>query len=178
MTFSSPVEGIRRKVNTHARLALMLAVALPACGGSDERRDATPAEQTPPAATTTSETPEPITIELQEVNDSGQSGTATLIPGEVGEIETFDVRLEIEPANESPQMAHVHSVTCAEYAKVDGFAEQLATVRNSLTDVRDGKSESRNVSGSVATGAFSINVHEPAHPFPAVACGDIPSSRP
>jgi hypothetical protein len=149
-----------------------------ACGGGgDDGGEATPVTETQPAATTTTETPEPITITLQEVDDSGQSGTATLIPGKVGEIETFDVRLEVEPAIKSPQMAHVHRATCAEYAKLKGIDEEIATVHSPLTDLRAGKSESRNVPGSIATGEFSINVHEPAHPFPAVACGNIPRSR-
>jgi hypothetical protein len=146
-----------------------------ACGGSgDDGGDATPVTDTQPAATTGTETPDPIAIKLREVNDSGQSGTATLIPGKVGKIETFDVRLEIEPAIELPQMAHVHRVTCAGYAEVKGIDAQIATVHSPLADVRDGKSESKNVSASIGTGQFSINVHEPAHPFPAVACADIP----
>jgi hypothetical protein len=152
----------------------MLALALPACGGSDDGGEVTPAEQRPPAQTAATEAPETITIKLREVDNSGQSGTATLIPGKVGEIETFDVRIEIEPAVASPQMAHVHRVTCDEYAKVKGFDERFATVHSPLPDVREGNSESKNVPGSIAAGGFSINVHEPAAPFPEVACGDIP----
>lgn len=151
-----------------------LVVALAACGGSSN--DAVePATENRVQATTSASPAEPIVVKLEEVNDSGQSGTATLVPGKVGTIETFEVRLEIEPTLDSPQMAHVHRVTCAEYAKVKGINEQIATVHSPLADVRDGKSESKNVPGSIATGEFSINVHEPAHPFPAVACGDIPS---
>jgi hypothetical protein len=152
-----------------------LVVALAACGGSGG--DAVePATENRPQATTTTSPVEPIIVELEEVNASGQSGTATLVPGKVGTIETFDVLLEIEPALDSSQMAHVHRVTCAEYAKVKGIDAQIATVHSPLTDIRDGKSESGNVPGSIATGEFSINVHEPGHPFPAVACGDIPRS--
>jgi hypothetical protein len=152
-----------------------LVVALAACGGSGD--DAVePATETRVQGTTTATPAEPIVVKLEEVNDSGQSGTATLVPGKVGTIETFEVRLEIEPTLDLPQMAHVHRVTCAEYAKVKGLNAQIGTVHSPLTDIRDGKSESRNVPGSIATGEFSINVHEPAHPFPAVACGDIPTS--
>jgi hypothetical protein len=159
----------------HAKawLVLAFALALPACGGGDHGGEAGPAEQTSPAETAPAEAPEPITFDLRDVNKSGQSGTATLVPGKVGEIETFDVQIEIEPSLESPQMAHVHRVTCAEYSKIKDLNAQIATVHSPLADVRDGKSESKNVSGSIATGEFSINVHEPAHPFPAVACGDI-----
>jgi hypothetical protein len=164
-----------------AACALTVAVAsfvLAGCGGDgDDGGEATPREQTEPAATTATETPEPIVVELREVNNSGQSGTATLTPGSVGDIETFDVLIEIQPVVAAPQMAHVHAATCAEYAKVKGLAEQIATVRSNLSEIRDGKSKSHNVAGSIATGASSINVHEPAHPFPAVACGDIPRAR-
>jgi hypothetical protein len=151
----------------------VLVVALAACGGGGD--DAVePATENRVQAETTASPAEPIVVKLDEVNDSGQSGTATLVPGKVGTIETFEILLEIEPALDSSQMAHVHRVTCAEYAKVKGINAQIGTVHSPLTDIRDGKSESRNVPGSIATGEFSINVHEPAHPFPAVACGDIP----
>ncbi len=156
-------------------MALILALALPACGGGDDGGEATPVEQTRPAQTAATEAAEPITMNLREVNKSGQSGAATLIRGTVGEIVIFDVQIEIEPAVASPQMAHVHGVTCAESVKIKGFNQQLATVHSELSEVRGGKSESRNVPGSITTGEFSINVHKPAHPYPAVACGDIPN---
>jgi hypothetical protein len=152
---------------------LLVAIALSAagCGGGSENGDE--AARTEPA-TTSPEASEPITVELHEVNESGQSGTATLVQGKVGSIETFKVSLEIEPALDLPQMAHVHRVTCAEYAKIKGIDKQILTVHSPLADIRDGKAEASTVPGSVATGEFSINVHEPESPFPAVACGDIP----
>jgi hypothetical protein len=148
-----------------------IALSAAACGGGGDNGDE--AAPTEPAATST-EASEPITVELHEVNDSGQSGAATLVPGKVGSIETFKVSLEIEPVLDSPQMAHVHRVTCADYAKIKGIDKQILTVHSPLADVRDGKAEASTVPGSIATGEFSINVHEPASPFPAVACGDIP----
>jgi hypothetical protein len=152
-----------------------LALALAACGG-DSDDAAAPGSETRVQATTTAAPAEPIVVELEEVDGSGQSGTATLVPGKVGTIETFDVRLEIAPTRDAPQMAHVHRVTCAEYAALKGgIEEKINTVHSPLTDVRNGESESKNVSGSIATGEFSINIHEPAHPFPATVCGDIPS---
>jgi hypothetical protein len=155
------------------KLSLFLAVialGAAACGGGDNGDEAAPTE----TATTSPEASEPIIVELHEVNDSGQSGSATLVPGKVGTIETLKVSLEIEPALDLPQMAHVHRVTCAEYAKIKGIDKQILTVHSPLADIRDGKAEASTVPGSVATGEFSINVHEPESPFPAVACGDIP----
>lgn len=165
-----------RRCTTPVLLVVLLVLALPACGGGGETGEATPAKQPAPAATTTAEEPEPITVELREVGGSGQSGKATLTPTGTGSIETFAVELELQPAGESPQMAHVHEATCAEYAEIEGFDAQIATVRSPLSDVREGTSES-TVSGSIATGELSINVHEPAHPFAAVACGDIPGTN-
>lgn len=154
-----------------AILALLLALLLPACGGGDE--EAAPVEQ-PPAESATTEAPEPITVELVEVNGSGQSGTATLVLGNVGAIDVYTVRIELGPAVDSRQMAHVHSVTCAEYAELTDLDEQLATVQSPLTDVVAGESETANISGSTTAGGRSINIHEPNQPYPAVACGDIP----
>lgn len=151
----------------------LTVVALAGCGGDDDAADE-PAGEVTTEETAADEATGPLTIELEEVNDSGQSGTATLVPDKVGTIETFKIHLEIEPPLDSPQMAHVHNATCAEYAKIKAFDKQIATVHSPLADVRDGKSEESTVPGSVATGEYSINVHEPASPFPAVACGDIP----
>ena len=71
-------------------------------------------------------------------------------------------------------------MTCAKYASITEFSAQLATVRETLENMRAGRSES-NVfvldKGGLAartTGGFSINVHEVEPPYEAVACGDIP----
>jgi hypothetical protein len=156
-----------------ATLALVLALVLPACGGDGD--EAAPGEQ-PPAESAATEAPEPITVELAEVNGSGQSGTATQVPRRVGAIDVYTVRIELGPAVESRQMAHVHSVTCAEYAALTDLDEQLATVQSPLADVVSGESETANISGAATAGGRSINVHEPNQPYPAVACGDIPQA--
>jgi hypothetical protein len=169
------------QVHTHVPMAtkctwilVALALAAAGCGGGDG--DGGETTGAGGGTETSTEPAEPITIDLAESNGSGQSGTAELQPGQVGSIATFDVTLEIAPTLEAPQMAHVHRVSCAEYAEIADFDKQLATVHAPLTDVRDGSSQTGNVSGSIGKGGFSINVHEPDPPFAAVACGDIPAS--
>jgi hypothetical protein len=149
-------------------IPLLLAVAalLAACGGGDD--DASPTA--PPAIALD----EPITVVLQEVNASGQSGTATLT---AGADESIDVVLEIEGPN--GQHAHIHDVTCAKYASMNDFDAQLATVRETLADLAGGTSETQVtvLDGGLparTTGSYSINVHEKPPPYDAVACGDIP----
>jgi hypothetical protein len=151
----------------------MLALSLAACGGGDNDGE-TAAEET-----TTEMAAEPVTIDLAEEHNSGQSGTATLTPAEKGAIPTFEVVLRLDPPLDGPFPAHIHSVTCAEFE--DDLTEEkvFATVVAVLSDVREGKSTSA-APGSLAertTGEYSINVHDPAKAFETVACGDIPSAE-
>jgi hypothetical protein len=152
----------------------VLALALAACGGGDDGGE-TAADQT-----TTQETAEPVTVDLAEEHDSGQSGTATLTPVKEGAIPTYEVVLQLEPPLEGPFPAHVHNVTCAEFAaEVKTTADIEATIVAALSDVRNGESKS-TAPGSLAertTGEYSINVHDPAKQFETVACGDIPSAE-
>jgi hypothetical protein len=151
----------------------MIALGVAGCGGGDDNGDEAAPTETASRATTSLDPSQAITVDLQEVDDSKQSGTATLVPGTVGSIDIFKVELEIRPALDAPQMAHVHRATCAGFAKLKSD-KQILTVHTPLADVREGKGEPTTVPGSIATGEFSINVHEPTSPFPAVACGDIP----
>jgi hypothetical protein len=161
---------------------LLVALGGAACGGGDGGNggEAAPAETAPEtappqSATGSSEAAEPITVELREADGSGRSGTATLVPRQSGAITTYEVTLEITPPGDELLVAHVHDVTCAEYAEITVQSEQIATVRAPLSDVRDGTSTS-TVPGSSTEGGASINVHRSAERFPVVACGDIPGS--
>lgn len=152
------------------RRALLLAVVLlglAACGGGEDEQEAAPATTKPAEA-------ESVSVQMNEVNRSRQSGTATLTA--TGE-DSYRVVLELSETGFASQPAHVHEGTCAEYAQMS-FDEQVNSVRDSLTNVAEGKSTT-NVGltplASRTTGGFSINVHDPASPFPATACGDIPA---
>jgi hypothetical protein len=126
-------------------------------------------------------TAEPGTLELTTQNKSGQRGTATLAPREGGD--GFTVVLEVTPPKRfagPTQHAHIHDVTCEEYASISGFDAQLATVEDTLNDLQEGRSETTFLATPLSertTGAFSINVHEQNHPFVAVAGGDNPRAE-
>jgi hypothetical protein len=159
------------------KAGLVLAVAMlllaAGCGGDDgtTAETASPPETqaAPPAA-------EPVEVKLEPVGDAGQSGTVTLMPSDRTNV---DVVMEIsEP--KTGQQAHIHDVTCAQYAAIDDFDKQLATVRESLKEVEGPRTASTmaifDQDGLAArtTGEFSINVHKVAYPYEATACGDIP----
>ena len=143
---------------------LVAAGSLAGCGGDDES-GSTAAPQADQA--------EPVTVELAEVANSGISGTATLTP-RTGKRFDVDVRLT---GSDLSHPAHIHDATCAEYAKVPGFAAKLATVKDTLATITDGVSETTvglTRLSDRTTGGYAINVHAPESPYPVVACGDIP----
>lgn len=130
-------------------------LGLSGCGGDEEEpavsTEATPAEQ------------EAVTVELQEQNDSGQSGQATLTP----EGEQTRVVLDLENPPSVPQPVHIHEGTCDELDP---------TPRYPLENLSDGTSETVvDVPLSDLQGAdFAINAHaseEDAGTY--VACGGV-----
>jgi hypothetical protein len=155
-------------------LLSVLVVCLTACGG-DDNEAAAPTEET-----TTQEAARPVTVELAEEHDSGQSGTATLTQVGEGAIPTLEVVISLTPPTDASMPAHIHKVTCAEYeAELDTVEEIMASIQSFLTDVRNGESKS-TVPGSLeerTTGEYSINVHDPARASETVVCGDIPSAE-
>jgi hypothetical protein len=142
---------------------IVLALAMAGCGGDDEQA----------AATAAGADVAPITVQLQAENDSGRSGDVRLEP------DGDDAMLVVVTISDGPTKtnpAHIHNVTCESYRAMDDFSDQLGTVEDTLKTLRDGASETK-VSVPLAeraTGGYSINVHEPAEPFPVVACADIP----
>lgn len=133
---------------------LLAVIALAGCGGGDE--DAA------------------VTVQMNETNGSGQTGTATLTASSDNSIQ---VVLELTELEFASQPAHIHEGTCAEYAALTEFEAQLATVKDSLREVVEGKSTTDVGLTPLATrttGGYSINVHEPTGSFPTTACGDIP----
>ena len=142
--------------------------ALQACGGSAEvgGPGAPAAETTPGTAAKT------IALSLQEENRSGGHGTATL----QGDERVISVTLKVEPGGPEYH-AHIHDVSCADYRRMTSFNAQYATVAEGLNDVVDGRSQTDVTAPLSRFGksAFSINVHKYAHPYPVIACGDIPT---
>ena len=124
-----------------------------------------------------------ITFALDEENHSGRDGEVTLEATEAtasvgggAKREGTRVTIKISPDTGASNPAHIHDVTCAQYRAMDSFDEQLATVKDGLKALEDGRSETVITTELTArtNGGYSINVHKPAHPYEVIACGDIP----
>lgn len=140
-------------------VALTAAVlGLSACGGEEEEPAVSGEE------TTTEQ--ESVTVELQEQNDSGQSGEATLTP----EGEQTRVALQLENPPSEPQPVHIHEGTCEELNP---------TPAHPLENLTDGASETLvDVPLSeLQAGEFAINAHaSEADAQTYVACGAVGGS--
>lgn len=161
------------------RILLLLAVALVAAGcGSDDDQDAV--QDVTTALTDTAgaqETLEEVlteaeealedaelTLDLQEQNNSGITGTATLSPTSDGDVE---VELEVDGSEGGPHPAHIHKGSCADLDPNPAFP---------LEDVVDGRSQT-TVDVDIADltiDEYAINVHEsPENAATYVACADV-----
>jgi hypothetical protein len=126
------------------------------------------------AGTARRDTPTKITISLRAQNHSGQSGTAVLTSNAPGT--SFTVTIKMPNPHQPHNPAHIHNVTCAQYAHMTDFMARYATINDSLDDLSRGRSTSE-VHAPLAkrtTGHFSINIHAPSGQYPVIACGDIP----
>lgn len=105
-----------------------------------------------------------VTIDMKEVDDSGQSGSADITT----DGEQVTVAIEIDAGEEGvPQPAHIHEGSC----------QELGDVAYPLNPVEDGQSESTaDVSMSeLLAGEYAINVHLSEDDLEThVACGTLP----
>lgn len=106
-----------------------------------------------------------VTINMQEIDDSGQSGTADITSD--GDQVTVSIEIDAGPDGE-PQPVHIHEGNCRD----------LGDVAFPLEDVVDGVSESTaDVSLSELIGGtdYAINVHQSEDQMDVyVACGTLP----
>ncbi len=106
-----------------------------------------------------------MTIKLGTLNNSGESGTATLTAA--GAQTKVVLNITGQPAG-ADQPTHIHEGNCATLNPAPKYP---------LTDVKDGKSET-TVNASLSdllNGGYAINVHKSASDLPTyVVCGDIP----
>lgn len=108
------------------------AFALAGCGGDDDEAGA-----------------DEVTVQLNEFESSGQTGTATLTAE--GEQTRVSIQVDDDPVSAS-QPAHIHEGTCDELNPAPAFG---------LPNVVDGTSET-TVDASLDTltgGAYAINLH-------------------
>jgi hypothetical protein len=180
------------RIRTLALAAVALALALAACGGGDDEEAVEAVtEAATEAAGTLTEAAESVTEEagsvteeagsvaedvaggievtLNEQNESGQSGTATLALNEDG---TLHVSIALSPASEEPQPAHIHEGTCADLTPEPAFPLENVVDGQSETDVEVSPEE-------LAVAPYAINVHKSeAEADVYVACGDITDVTP
>jgi hypothetical protein len=166
-------------------LLLLTVLSLTACTLSTGQPAASPRATTPspPSATIPAPSPSPspltqptpraspaeqqVTVPLAQVNNSGESGTATLIAQ--GDQTQVVIALQGAPA-EVAQPAHIHKGTCEDLAQDPTFP---------LTGVKDGKSRTMVAIdlASLLHNGYAINVHQSARNLQTqVACGTISSS--
>ena len=127
-----------------------------------------------------------LKVPLKAVNGSGLSGVATLT--QIGSGNTTRIGVVVKITRGKPDLAapaHVHKVTCAQYARIapdprrptpKQYDAQAATVADTLNSIFGRKSVS-TVYAPLAertTGRYSINVHQASDPNMVVACGNIP----
>ena len=161
------------------RIVLLLAAALlvAGCGGDDDQdalegattalTDTEGAEETIEEALTEAEDEleeAEVTLDLQEQNSSGISGTVSLSPSSDGQLE---VEIELDGSDGGPHPAHIHEGSCADLDPEPAFP---------LEDVVDGRSETTvDVDLSQLTlNEYAVNVHEsPENSANYVACADV-----
>ena len=119
---------------------------------------------TPRPATPTAEA-DSVTIALNEQNDSGQSGTATLTASG----NKTQVILDISAGDLETELVHIH----------DGPCDDLGGVVHPLTSFVGGSGGSSTLVdaslASLRSGGFAVNSHQAGNPGTYTTCGDIPA---
>jgi CHRD domain-containing protein len=105
-----------------------------------------------------------LTVQLNEQNGSGESGTATFTINDDG---TTHVVLQITGGGTDPQPAHIHEGTCDDLNPQPAFPLQDVVNGSSETDVDISLDD-------LTLSSYAVNVHESAEEADVyVACGDI-----
>ncbi|HEV7180812.1 MAG TPA: CHRD domain-containing protein [Candidatus Baltobacteraceae bacterium] len=109
-------------------------------------------------------TPKAVTVTMKALNDSGETGTATLTQ----ETRGVQVVVTLKGAPATAQPTHIHAGNCDNINKAPEYA---------LRDTVDGKSTTL-VKGiklsDLMSGKYAINVHKSANDLPTyVSCGNI-----
>lgn len=175
---------VRLKFSTLATLvavAIMAPLLMAACGG-EEPTSAPPAseamksESTPEAMTdkeAMASTSESMTeagmpnlaFSLGELNDSGQTGWASL----TAKGSQTEVVLALNPGSKASELVHIHDGQCA---TLGGVAQALS----SFTGGAEGSVTTVDATlDSLLTGGFAVNAHMVGDASVYTACGNIPA---
>ena len=111
----------------------------------------------------------PLTLALEEQNDSGQSGAATL----TSVVNRTLVQLDLLPGPTESELVHIHSGSCG---------ADLGGVIHDLTNFVDGSGASTTVVeatlAALREGTFAINSHKMDEASVYTTCGNIPPIPP
>ena len=111
---------------------------------------------------------EALTIRLDEQNDSGQGGWATL----TARGSNTEVVVSVSPGRLSSELIHIHSGSCGN--------DTLGGVVHGLTNIAGGASVTSvgATLASLRTGGFAINSHKKGEPAVYTTCGNVPAGQP
>jgi hypothetical protein len=105
----------------------------------------------------------PVVVQLAEMNNSGQSGTAELHPGAA----STDITIALEPPEGDNQPIHIHTGTCespgAEVVHDVGF-----------TTAGLGQGQAFVLVQELTTGEYVLDIHDAQNPDEVIMCGAIP----
>jgi hypothetical protein len=147
--------------------AALVAILAAGCSGQSQTSTSTnsPSDQSTMTATNPPGAPtDSITLKLNPLNGSGESGTATLTP--MGNRTRVVIGITGENAT-GKQPAHIHKGTCAKLNPVPTYPlkDVVLGKSNTIVDVPIDK---------LTVSPMAVNVHESAKNIKRyVACGDI-----
>jgi hypothetical protein len=106
---------------------------------------------------------QPVTIMLEEQNNSGKSGTAELQPGAA----STDITIELQPPQGDNEPIHIHTGTCdspgAEIVHDIGFTTAGLGQGQAFVNLPE-----------LTTGEFILDIHSARNPDEVIMCGAIP----
>lgn len=108
-----------------------------------------------------------VTVNLKPQNDSGETGTATLVQKGDDVVVTVKMKNAVAPT----QPIHIHPGTCANLNPKPQYPLKNVSDGTSVTTLTGMKLS------SLETGNFAINVHKSPDAISTyVSCGDIPKA--
>jgi hypothetical protein len=155
-------------------LGLALVALAAACGTDEEQEDAAGATTalTDTGLTDTDELldeaqealEDALTLDLQEQNNSGITGTVKFGPTSEG---TVEVEIELDGSGAGPHPAHIHPGSCADLDPVPKWPLENVVNGRSKTTVDADLSE-------LTAQEYAVNVHDsPENADLYVACADV-----
>jgi hypothetical protein len=106
---------------------------------------------------------QPVTIMLEEQNNSGKSGTAELQPGAA----STDITIQLQPPQGDNEPIHIHTGTCdspgAEVVHDIGFTTAGLGQGQAFVNLPE-----------LTTGEFILDIHSARNPDEVIMCGAIP----